>query len=162
MTKLNYLMWLNSNKEKGNSKRNVLHLTECYSRSMMSEHIGRHVLCTVTLKKLHFAYILYSLICVILTVNRNSSSAYHWLVDIYKGDTECFLWGRKLISEHYLFLPCCYFQEDLDALQGMKCQAPHKCRWGDVTYHNALVCGAELSSSVRSMDQIQVLVFWQS
>ncbi|PNF16311.1 hypothetical protein B7P43_G10830 [Cryptotermes secundus] len=51
-------------------------------------------------------------------------------------------------------------QEDLDALQGMKCQAPHKCRWGDVTYHNALVCGAELTSSVRSMDQIQVRVMF--
>lgn len=77
MTKLNYLMWLNSNKEKGNSKRKVLHLTECYSRFMMSEHNGRYVLCAVTLKELHFAYILYSLICVILTVNRNSSSASH-------------------------------------------------------------------------------------
>ena len=50
------------------------------------------------------------------------------------------------------------FQEDLDALQGMKCQAPYKHKWGDVSYHNALVCAVEPTSSVHSMNQIQVLV----
>jgi hypothetical protein len=53
---------------------------------------------------------------------------------------------------------CCCFQEDLDALQGMKCQAPYRHEWGDVSYHNALVCAAEPASSVHSMNQIQVLV----
>jgi hypothetical protein len=52
----------------------------------------------------------------------------------------------------------CCFQEDLDALQGMKCQAPYKHEWGDVSYHNALVCAVEPTSSVHSMSQIQVLV----
>jgi len=52
----------------------------------------------------------------------------------------------------------CCFQEDLDALQGMKCQAPYKHEWGDVSYHNALVCAVEPTSSVHSMNQIQVLV----
>ncbi|KDR13643.1 zinc finger CCCH-type with G patch domain-containing protein [Zootermopsis nevadensis] len=51
-------------------------------------------------------------------------------------------------------------QEDLDALQGMKCQAPHKHHWGDVSYHNALVCGVEPTSSIHSMDQIQVRVMF--
>lgn len=51
-------------------------------------------------------------------------------------------------------------QEDLDALQGMKCQAPHKCQWGDVTYHNALVCSVELASNIHRMDQIQVRVMF--
>jgi hypothetical protein len=51
------------------------------------------------------------------------------------------------------------FQEDLAALQGMKCQAPHKHHWGDVSYHNALVCGVEPTSNIHSMDQIQVLPF---
>jgi hypothetical protein len=50
------------------------------------------------------------------------------------------------------------FQEDLDALQGMKCQAPYKHEWGDVSYHNALVCAVEPTSGVHSMDQIQVPV----
>jgi hypothetical protein len=49
------------------------------------------------------------------------------------------------------------FQEDLDALQGMKCQAPYKHQWGDVSYHNALVCGVEPTNNICSMDQIQVL-----
>jgi len=53
---------------------------------------------------------------------------------------------------------CCCFQEDLDALQGMKCQAPYRHEWGDVSYHNALVCAVEPASSVHSMNQIQVLV----
>jgi len=51
-------------------------------------------------------------------------------------------------------------QEDLDALQGMKCQAPYKHEWGDVSYHNALVCAVEPTSSVHSMNQIQVRVMF--
>jgi hypothetical protein len=70
-------MQLNSSKEKGNSKRKVLHLTECYGRFVPSEHNGKYILCALTLKKVHFAYILYSLICVILTVKRNSFPASH-------------------------------------------------------------------------------------
>ncbi|GFG29934.1 hypothetical protein Cfor_09951 [Coptotermes formosanus] len=46
-------------------------------------------------------------------------------------------------------------QEDLDALQGMKCQAPYKHEWGDVSYHNALVSAVEPASTVHSLDQIQ-------
>jgi hypothetical protein len=63
------------------------------------------------------------------------------------------------------FIPCLFikvvvvFQGELEALRGMKCQAPHKHHWGDVSYHNALVCGAELTSSIHSMDQIQVHAF---
>lgn len=53
---------------------------------------------------------------------------------------------------------CDCFQEDLDALQGMKCQAPHKCQWRGPTYHNALVCAVQLTSNIRSMDQIQVVL----
>jgi len=57
-----------------------------------------------------------------------------------------------------LAMTSCCFQDDLDALQGMKCQAPYKHEWGDVSYHNALVCAVEPTSSVHSMNQIQVLV----
>ena len=68
-----------------------------------------------------------------------------------------------IVAHINLFLFCLamtvvVFQEDLDALQGMKCQAPYKHEWGDISYHNALVCAVEPTSGVHSMDQIQVLV----
>ena len=51
-------------------------------------------------------------------------------------------------------------QEELAALQGMKCQAPHRHHWGEVSYHNALVCGAEKSDDVSSVDDIQVRIMF--
>lgn len=30
--------------------------------------------------------------------------------------------------------------EEMKALEGTKCKAPHKHSWGDVVYHNALIC----------------------
>jgi len=72
----------------------------------------------------------------------------YWCVIVVHTNLFPFLFGND----------CCCFQEDLDALQGMKCQAPYKHDWGDVSYHNALVCAVEPTSSVHSMNQIQVLV----
>lgn len=30
--------------------------------------------------------------------------------------------------------------EEIKALEGSKCRAPHKHQWGDVVYHNAMIC----------------------
>lgn len=30
--------------------------------------------------------------------------------------------------------------EELKSIEGMKCRAPHKHQWGDVAYHNAMIC----------------------
>lgn len=30
--------------------------------------------------------------------------------------------------------------EELKALEGSKCRAPHQHQWGDVVYHNAMIC----------------------
>lgn len=30
--------------------------------------------------------------------------------------------------------------EDIKALEGTKCKAPHKHNWGEVIYHNAMIC----------------------
>lgn len=41
----------------------------------------------------------------------------------------------------------------------MKCQAPHKHTWGDITYHNALVC-AVIKTENHSFNDIQVRVLF--
>ncbi|XP_069676866.1 zinc finger CCCH-type with G patch domain-containing protein isoform X2 [Periplaneta americana] len=51
-------------------------------------------------------------------------------------------------------------KEDLDALQGMKCQAPHGHQWGEISYHNALICSVEPTDDICSMDQIQIRVMF--
>ncbi|KAJ9587031.1 hypothetical protein L9F63_019373 [Diploptera punctata] len=51
-------------------------------------------------------------------------------------------------------------EEELSALQGMKCQAPHKHGWGEVSYHNALVCGAQVCDGGSTMDDIQVRIMF--
>lgn len=30
--------------------------------------------------------------------------------------------------------------DELKAIEGMKCRAPHIHQWGDIVYHNAIVC----------------------
>lgn len=50
-------------------------------------------------------------------------------------------------------------QEELEALKGSKCQAPHKQNWGDHSYHNALIVDIEAEDNVRDMDHIQVCLF---
>ncbi|KAK7869320.1 hypothetical protein R5R35_012883 [Gryllus longicercus] len=51
-------------------------------------------------------------------------------------------------------------EDDLKSLNGMKCQAPHKHQWGETCYHNALVCGAEPTSDISTMEEIQVRVMF--
>lgn len=36
--------------------------------------------------------------------------------------------------------PECTKLEELKDIEGKKCRAPHKHQWGDVAYHNAMVC----------------------
>lgn len=48
---------------------------------------------------------------------------------------------------------------ELEALQGMKCQAPFCHGWG-TSYHNALVFHVEPSNNITGMDQIQVRVMF--
>ncbi|KAK3917294.1 Zinc finger CCCH-type with G patch domain-containing protein [Frankliniella fusca] len=48
---------------------------------------------------------------------------------------------------------------ELEALQGMKCQAPFCHGWG-TSYHNALVFHVEPADNITGMDQIQVRVMF--
>lgn len=47
-------------------------------------------------------------------------------------------------------------QEELEALKGSKCQAPHKQNWGGHSYHNALIVAIEAEDNVQDMNHIQV------
>lgn len=49
--------------------------------------------------------------------------------------------------------------EDLKSLEGMKCRAPYKNDWGDVTYHNALVCTVIPSEQI-DYNEIKVKVMY--
>lgn len=51
-------------------------------------------------------------------------------------------------------------EEDLKSLNGMKCQAPHKHHWGEISYHNALVCGTESTGDISTLEEIQVRVMF--
>uniref|UniRef100_A0A1B6LBU8 Zinc finger CCCH-type with G patch domain-containing protein n=1 Tax=Graphocephala atropunctata TaxID=36148 RepID=A0A1B6LBU8_9HEMI len=51
-------------------------------------------------------------------------------------------------------------QEDINALKGSKCQAPHKKQWGDESYYNALIMDIETKESITNMNHIQVRVMF--
>lgn len=52
-------------------------------------------------------------------------------------------------------------QNDLDALPGMKCQAPFKHAWCDEpVYHNALVFKVEKADNVQNAEDISVCVMF--
>lgn len=51
-------------------------------------------------------------------------------------------------------------EEELATLKGSKCQAPHKQKWGDVSYHNALVMSVDTSGSPTEMEHIKVRVLF--
>lgn len=42
--------------------------------------------------------------------------------------------------------------EELKALEGSKCRAPHQHQWGDVVYHNAMICSVSSSNAKNSED----------
>lgn len=54
-----------------------------------------------------------------------------------------------------------FLQEELAAIKGSKCQAPYKQKWGDVSYHNALVMSVDASGSPTEMEDIRVSVVRQ-
>uniref|UniRef100_A0A1B6JZP6 Zinc finger CCCH-type with G patch domain-containing protein n=1 Tax=Homalodisca liturata TaxID=320908 RepID=A0A1B6JZP6_9HEMI len=51
-------------------------------------------------------------------------------------------------------------QEEIHALKGSKCQAPHKKHWGDESYYNALIMDIETKERVTDMNHIQVRVMF--
>lgn len=51
-------------------------------------------------------------------------------------------------------------EEELAAIKGSKCQAPYKQKWGDVSYHNALVMSVNASGSPTEMEHIKVRVLF--
>ncbi|XP_012284436.1 zinc finger CCCH-type with G patch domain-containing protein isoform X2 [Orussus abietinus] len=53
-------------------------------------------------------------------------------------------------------------EEDLKALEGMKCRAPHGSSWGGTGYHNAMVCSVLNSDddTISSMNDIKVKVLF--
>lgn len=51
------------------------------------------------------------------------------------------------------------FQEELDALKGSKCQAPHKQNWGGHSYHNALIVDIQADDNIQDMTNILVCLF---
>lgn len=53
-------------------------------------------------------------------------------------------------------------EEELKALEGMKCRAPHGSGWGGISHHNAMVCSihAENDVVVTSMNDIKVRVMF--
>ncbi|XP_025831725.1 zinc finger CCCH-type with G patch domain-containing protein-like, partial [Agrilus planipennis] len=51
-------------------------------------------------------------------------------------------------------------EDELKAIEGMKCKAPHKHQWGDVIYHNALICSVVACENYSSMDDIEVKVMF--
>ncbi|GLV44188.1 uncharacterized protein CBL_12516 [Carabus blaptoides fortunei] len=51
-------------------------------------------------------------------------------------------------------------EDDLKSLEGMKCQAPHTHSWGDIVYHNAMVCGIVSTEETQSFNDIQVKVMY--
>ncbi|KAK5650106.1 hypothetical protein RI129_001135 [Pyrocoelia pectoralis] len=52
-------------------------------------------------------------------------------------------------------------ENDLKNLEGMKCRAPHKHNWGDVMYHNAMVCSVLLDEGEQhSFEEIKVKIMF--
>uniref|UniRef100_A0A1B6F6I4 Zinc finger CCCH-type with G patch domain-containing protein n=1 Tax=Cuerna arida TaxID=1464854 RepID=A0A1B6F6I4_9HEMI len=51
-------------------------------------------------------------------------------------------------------------QEEIHALKGSKCQAPHKRHWGDESYYNALIMDIETKERVTDINHIQVRVMF--
>ncbi|XP_031334850.1 zinc finger CCCH-type with G patch domain-containing protein-like isoform X2 [Photinus pyralis] len=52
-------------------------------------------------------------------------------------------------------------ESELKHLEGMKCKAPHKHNWGDVMYHNAIVCSVVLDEREHySFDEIKVKIMF--
>lgn len=49
--------------------------------------------------------------------------------------------------------------EDLKALEGSKCRAPHKHQWGDVVYHNAMICSISPNRNENDEDVEVGLVY---
>lgn len=49
-------------------------------------------------------------------------------------------------------------QKELDSLEGTKCRAPHEHQWGDVMYHNAIVCSVVSPNKQQSFDEIEVKI----
>lgn len=51
-------------------------------------------------------------------------------------------------------------EDKLKSLEGMKCRAPHTHQWGDIAYHNALVCSViPNDSDSKTLDDIEVHTF---
>ncbi|XP_012269744.2 zinc finger CCCH-type with G patch domain-containing protein isoform X1 [Athalia rosae] len=52
--------------------------------------------------------------------------------------------------------------EDLKALKGMKCRAPHGSGWGGISHHNAMVCSTHAidEAQITSMNDIKVRVMF--
>lgn len=46
--------------------------------------------------------------------------------------------------------------DELKALEGSKCRAPHKHQWGDVVYHNAMICAVSSCSDERKEEDFEV------
>lgn len=42
--------------------------------------------------------------------------------------------------------------EELKALEGSKCRAPHRHQWGDVVYHNAMICSVSTNEEQNGSD----------
>lgn len=45
--------------------------------------------------------------------------------------------------------------DELKALEGMKCRAPHVHQWGDTVYHNAMICSVP-STECKDFNDIEV------
>lgn len=50
--------------------------------------------------------------------------------------------------------------EELKALEGSKCRAPHQHQWGDVVYHNAMICSVSSSNAKKNEDVEVSVVIW--
>nr|CAI5849815.1 unnamed protein product [Callosobruchus analis] len=55
-------------------------------------------------------------------------------------------------TEHRPFI----FEGDISTIEGKKCRAPHKHQWGDIVYHNAMICSVVSDSK----DEIKVRVLF--
>lgn len=47
--------------------------------------------------------------------------------------------------------------KELKSLEGMKCRAPHTHQWGDIVYHNAMICSVA-TLDYQDFNDIQVIM----
>lgn len=69
---------------------------------------------------------------------------------------------KIILNREFFFLPI--FQDELTAMVGKKCSAPHTHAWGAKAYHNAMICGLddinEYDEEDIELDKVKVKILF--